>query len=198
MRTHAKKYKNISMRLNKFIWVACLALVLAGCGAKKKVAETKPEEVQPAVPAWHTCLIQNARATVTRGGDRLSAQLTMQAVRDSLAVISVMPMLGMEMLRIEATPIEVIVIDKLHAQYGQATYADINRKLTPSMNWDIMQQLCSAELPTGDQRARLVYQFGKETIELVIDYPPRQLDVPIRISHLPLTKYKKADISKWL
>ena len=122
----------------------------------------------------------------------------MQTVRDSLAVISVMPMLGMEMLRIEATPLEVIVIDKLHAQYGQATYADINRKLTPSMNWDVMQQLCSAELPTGDQKARLVYQFGKETIELVIDYPPRQLDVPIRISHLPLTKYKQADISKWL
>ena len=173
-------------------------MMLAGCGAKKKAAETKPEEVQPAVPVWETCVIQNARATVIRGGDRLSAQVTMQTVRDSLAVISVMPMLGMELLRIEATPLEIIAIDKLHAQYGQATYAELNRKLTPSINWDIIQQLCSAELPTGPERGRLAYRFGDETLELVIEYPARQLDIPVRIGHLPLGRYTKVNISKWL
>jgi len=178
-----------------------LLLVLTGCGAKKKATKGTIEGVEPnepPKPAWVTCVIQNARATVIRGGDRLTAQITMQTVRDSMAVISIMPMLGMEMLRVEATPEEVIAIDKIHAQYGKATYVDLNRKLTPDISWEIMQQICSAELPTGSEKARLAYQFGKETIELIIEYPQRQLDVPVRVAHQPLNRYSQADISKWL
>ncbi len=150
------------------------------------------------MPTWHTCLIQGAQATVTTENDRISAAVTMQVVRDSMLVISVMPMLGMEMLRVEATPLEVIAIDKIHGQYATATYAELNRKLTPSLNWDILQQLCSAELPTGDQKARLQYMFGDDTIEIVINYSPRQLDVPVRVMNIPTKRYTKVDISKWL
>lgn len=171
----------------------CAALVLVGCGTKKKLVSTTPE-----VPSWHTCLIQSARATITTSSDRLASTITMQTVRDSMLIISVTPMLGMEMLRIEATPTEVTAIDKIHGQYAVATYAELNRSLTPTLNWDILQQLCSAELPTGSEKARLQYIFNDETIELVIDYVPRKLDVPVRVFHQRLDKYNKVDISKWL
>ena len=149
-------------------------------------------------PAWHTCLIQGARATVATSNDRLSANVTMQTVHDSMIVISVMPLLGMEMMRIEATPLEVIAIDKLHGRYAKATYADINRRLTPSLNWDVLQQICTGELPLGEQKARLMYTFGDQLIELVIDYPTRQLDVPVKVNNIRLNKYTEVDISKWL
>jgi hypothetical protein len=115
-----------------------------------------------------------------------------------MLVISVMPMLGMEMLRVEATPLEVIAIDKLHGRYAKATYADINRRLTPSLNWDVLQQIATAELPLGEQKARLMYTFGDQLIELVIDYPARQLDVPVKVNHARLNKYTEVDITKWL
>ncbi len=197
MQQVSKKYKVISMRLNKYIVFLAVALVLASCGTKKKVVEVQ-EPVVENVPTWHTCLIQGAQATVSTETDRISAAVTMQVVRDSMLVISVMPMLGMEMLRVEATPLEVIAIDKIHGQYATATYAELNRKLTPSLNWDILQQLCSAELPTGDQKARLQYMFGDDTIEIVINYSPRQLDVPVRVMNQPTKRYTKVDISKWL
>lgn len=171
-----------------------LALLLASCGTKKKVVTP----TAPAEPQWHTCLIQGAKATVIRNDERVSATVTMQTVRDSMIVISVMPMFGMEMMRLEATPLEVTGIDKLHGQYAQATFAELNRKLQPQMNWDILQQLCTAELPTGNQRGRLMYLFGDETLELIIDYVPRQLDVPVRVYNLPTAKYTKIDITKWL
>lgn len=196
-RNIAKKYKVISMRFNKYIVLLAALFVLASCGTKKKIVESQ-EPVVENVPTWHTCLIQGAQATVTTENDRISAAVTMQVVRDSMLVISVMPMLGMEMLRVEATPLEVIAIDKIHGQYASATYAELNRKLTPSLNWDILQQLCSAELPTGDQKARLLYMFGDDTIEVVINYSPRQLDVPVRVMNIPTKRYTKVDISKWL
>ena len=122
----------------------------------------------------------------------------MQTVHDSMIVISVMPMLGMEMMRVEATPTQIIAIDKLHGRYAKATFADLNRRLTPSLNWDILQQLCTAELPTGPEKARLVYTFGKEHLELILNYTPRKLDVPVRMTNQRLTKYTEIDVSKFL
>ena len=181
------------MRLKHIFIVFSSCLLLVGCGVKKKVAVN-----ETAMPTWHTCLIQNARATVITNEDKLSANVTMQTVHDSMLVVSIMPMLGMEMLRLEATPMELIAIDKIHGRYAQTTYAELNKKLTPSLNWDELQQLCTAELPTGEERARFAYIFGEQTIELVIDYNPRKLDVPVRVMNQKLDKYTKVDISKWL
>lgn len=187
------------MRFDKYIAIVFASLLLAGCGTKKTVVENKvPEPVAPAPPAWHTCAIQGARATVNKDGTTFSSSITMQTVRDSMLVISVAPMFGIEVYRLEATPFGVVGFDKLHGQYAKATYAEINRKLTPSLNWDVLQQLCSAELPTGDQRARLLYTFGDDTIELIVDYAPRRLDGQVRVNSLPVDKYTQVDISRWL
>ena len=186
------------MRSKITILVLCSALLLlAGCGAKKNVSrQTSEPEVQ--VPTWHTCLIQGARVQVTTNGQQFSSSVTMQTVHDSLLVISVTPIFGMEMFRLEATPTELIAIDKIHAQYAKAGYAEVNRKLTPSVNWDVLQQLCSAELPTGAERARLYYSYGDDQIELIVDYTPRRIDVPVKVNNLRVSNYTQVDISKWL
>lgn len=130
--------------------------------------------------------------------DKLSSAVTMQTVHDSMIVISVTPMFGMEMMRVEATPTEIIAIDKLHGRYAKATFADLNKQLTPSFNWEILQQICTAELPTGDKKARLLYTFSGKTIELILDYPPRKIDVPVKMTKQRLTKYTEIDVSKFL
>ncbi len=183
------KYKSIFIVLSS-------ALLLCGCGAKKKAVQ--PAEPKPVVPTWHTCLIQGAQATVMMGEDKLSSPVTMQTVHDSMIIISVMPVFGMEMMRVEATPTQILAIDKVHGRYARGTFADLNRQLTPSLNWDILQQICTAELPTGPEKARLVYSFGKKQIELVLSYPPRKIDVPVKMTNQRLNKYTEIDVSKFL
>ena len=185
------------MKRFKYIVLLLAAVVLAGCGTKRKV-QPQPAVVTPAEPAWHTCLIQNAQIKLIRDGEQYSSPATMQTVRDSMLVISVMPMLGMEVLRLEATPTQLTAIDKLHGQYAVTTYEALNNKLTPALTWEILQQMASAELPTGDQKARLQYALGNETVELVIDYTPRRLDVPVRVNAMRVDRYTKIDISRWL
>lgn len=170
------------------------ALTLTGCGVKKKaVSEPKASE-----PTWHTCLMQGGKATITLGGNKYSGTVDMQTVRDSMLVISVMPVLGIEMVRFEATPLELTGINKIDGTYATATYAELNRSLTPSLNWDILQQVCAGELPTGAETARLFYLLGDQEIELKISYPARRLDVPVRVKHQNVSRYKKIDITKWL
>ena len=81
------------MKQTRYIVFLLAVLLLAGCGVKKKaVSEQSSAVSEPEVPAWHTCLIQNARATVITDDDRLTANVTMQTVHDSKLVISIMPM----------------------------------------------------------------------------------------------------------
>lgn len=192
MRTQHRLYKIHTV----FYLIA--ALMLVGCGTSKRAVGGKQAVVEPEVPKWHTCLIQNAKATIVKDGEMISANVTMQTVRDSMLVISIMPMLGLEMIRLEATPAEVIGIDKIHGQYAKATFAELNRQLTPQISWEILQQLCSAELPTGAEKARLQYSLGDEHVELIVNYPERKTDVPVRVQHIRIDKYTQMDISKWL
>ena len=174
------------------VWTLC-AVLLMSCGTKKKAVTPQPE-----IPTWHTCLIQGARATVQTGSEQYNASVNLQVVRDSMAVISIMPFLGIEMMRLEATPMELIGIDKMNGRYAQASYAELNRLLTPAINWDVLQQLCAAELPTGKERARLQYRLGDEIIELIVDYNEPKFDVPVRMNRQRLDKYTQIDITKWL
>jgi len=176
-----------------------MALFFAGCGAKRAAINSSTEDTEPQLPEWHTCLIQGAKATIRINDEQYAANITMQTVRDSMLVINVMPVFGIEMMRMEATPLEIIGIDKFHGQYIETSFAELNRKLSPSLNWDVLQQLCTAELPTGSQRARLVYSFGEDVVELVVIYPEnRMTDVPVRVSNQPLNRYTRIDVSRWL
>ena len=178
--------------------VLLAALTLVSCGVKKQTVAVSGEGlVVSEPPAWHTCL-QSARAIVYTETNKIAANVTMQTVRDSMLVISVMPMLGIEMARLEATPEELIAIDKVHNVYATATYKELNKKLTPKITWKQLQQLASAELPTGDETAHLQYIFDDKTIDLTIYYTPRKTDVPVKMNGLRLNKYTKIDISKWL
>ena len=151
---------------------------------QKQSAETLTEEET----LWHTCLIQGAKATLTMDGKTISANCTMQVVRDSMLVISVMPMLGIEVYRLEATPDELIAIDKLNHQYLKTDYARINRYVTPSLTWEDLQQIASNEVQGGPF---IGYAIGEKTIALKITYPEKQTDVPVRMLHIDLSRYEQ-------
>ena len=146
--------------------------------------ETPTEEEKP----WHTCLIQGAKATLTMDEQTITANCTMQVVRDSMLVISVMPMLGIEVYRLEATPDELIAIDKLNHQYLKTDYARINRYVTPSLTWEDLQQIASNEVQGGPF---IGYAIGEKTIALKITYPEKQTDVAVRMLHIDLSRYEQ-------
>ena len=170
-----------------------------GCHTQKHLpAPDTAEATQAAEPQWYSCLIQNAQAVVTLGNETMRATCTMQTIRDSALVISITPMLGIEMFRVEATPTQVIGIDKIHRQYAVATYDGINRYLSPALTWNNLQDLATAELPTGDKEAFVGYTAGKQTIMLRITYPERLLDIPVRTKAANLSRYQQIDIRQLL
>ena len=165
------------------------AIGFTSCRTQRAAVQPQPtemptEEEKP----WHTCLIQGAKATLTMDEQTITANCMMQVVRDSMLVISVMPMLGIEVYRLEATPEELIAIDKLNHQYLKTDYARINRYVTPSLTWEDLQQIASNEVQGGPF---IGYAIGEKTIALKITYPEKQTDVAVRMLHIDLSRYKQ-------
>ncbi len=173
---------------------------LSGCHTQKVLPKTEQTTVvEEETPKWHTCLVQNAQGILTLHGQTITANCTMQAVRDSLVVLSIMPMLGIEMVRIEATPEKVIGIDKMNRQYAAMTYDEINSLLSPTLSWSDLQALASGEMPSETEGEAFVgYSAMGQTVMLRVIYPAIQKDVPVRAVHLNLSRYQEKTLTDLL
>lgn len=197
----------MSKSLNKIfvlLFVLGTILMISSCASKKKIAQTSTEakeEIKEEVkqPSWHTTLIPGAEATITADKQSIRATCQLQVVRDSMLVISVMPMFGIETHRLEATPDSLFVIDKLGRQYGAVDFATINQYITPQVSWNDLQEMVSGENAKSETEIyRWSYSAKGHTATLSLRYNVIQRDVPMRIVRLNTARYKKIDPKTFL
>lgn len=188
----------MKLSLNKLFALLCVLLVLAGCRSKQAVAPTPMEEAKPVI-AWHTCLIENAEATVYMGQSSYRSSVTMSTTIDSLIILSVTPMLGIELFRLEATPERIVVVDKMQRRYLSCTYEEANRYITPAVTYADLQMMASGEIIVPEQAIqRYTYSALGQTVGLSISYPVRQLDVAIRQRRIDTTRYLQVSIEQFI
>ena len=179
----------MKLSITNIVTTIGIALLLVSCQAKKAVVTTQPTK-QSAQPTWHTRLTRNAQATASIDNQIYQAKCSMWAVNDSLTIISVQPMLGIEMFRLEATPKTIIVIDKINHRYVQTDYAEINRFCRPKMTYTLLQETAvgKGDIPERNQADYTFTALGK-TLTLRITYPATQTNVPVNTRQQNLTQY---------
>ena len=189
----------MKLSITNIVTTIGIALLLVSCQAKKAVVTTQPTKQQPAQPTWHTRLTRNAQAIASIDNQTYQAKCSMWAVNDSLTIISVQPMLGIEMFRLEATPKTIVVIDKINHQYVQTDYAEINRFCRPKMKYTLLQEIAvgKGDIPERNQADYTFAALGK-TLTLHLAYPATQTDVPINTHQQDVTKYQKQTIAELL
>lgn len=188
----------MKLSLNKIILCLTAVLALAACRSKQVVTPAPVEEPKPAI-TWHTCLVENAEGTVYVGKDTYRSSITMSTTLDSLIILSVTPMLGIELFRLEATPEEVVVVDKMQRRYIRCSYEDINRYVIPAVTYSDLQLMASGEVLVPEQpQGRYTYSALGKTIGLSITYPVRQLDTPIRQRRIDTTRYQLLSIEQFI
>lgn len=185
-----KKWSNNTLAT---LLIMLVGVVVCSCASKKKLAERAAVKTEQQAPSWHTVSVPAAEAKVTAGSQNISADCQMMVVRDSMLTISVMPMLGIEMLRIEATPDSICVIDKLNRRYAIADYASINRMLTPQLTWEALQQMVSGDKLTDNEWKTFTYSAMGYTATIRLRYNTIHKDVPIRINTVKTARYTRID-----
>jgi len=129
------------MKLRYIAFLIVVCTLLGGCASKKKVATdtttkttktTRKASIQErtiaAQPDFTSVLAQKAKLSINYQQRQISASATISLIRDSIFIMSVQPLLGIELVRLEVTPDEVVMIDKLNHRYVQLTMAELQQK----------------------------------------------------------------------
>lgn len=178
-----------------------IVLLISGCAAKRQTTATIPQPETHIVeaPKPHTALTQGARVNVVWNEKQMSATCTVMAVRDSMIAISVRAWLGIEVVRIEVTPEELVVFDKLNHQYSHGRWDKYGQLTEPEIKYQDLEALAFGELcEKQNTMARLEYKYGKMQIQLSVDMPNTEYNEPIQIRQLDSSRYTEVKIENIL
>ncbi|MBQ0119180.1 MAG: DUF4292 domain-containing protein [Bacteroidales bacterium] len=166
-----------------------LAVLLASCGAQKGMK--KPKHL--------TAEVKKAQLHIEMDDKQYDLTASMQTVANSYAVLSITPLLGIEMARVEAMKDSVWVIDKIHRKYAVVPYGQLNLVLTPNVHLRNLEDIVMGTgLKEGEKTQTLRYKALTHTIKVNITYPTIIYDKPMTIRHQDLSRYQRVPIQKLL
>lgn len=169
------------MKTNKIIiLLAAAAIALAGCNSQKKLAKSntteethktvviKKKSVQQraieAQPDFASVYADKVKFAVTYQQKNVSANGNISLIKDSICIISVQPLFGIELVRLEVTPQEVTLVDKLNKRYVQMTYPEIEQQVGLPITFEDVQNILMARMVVlGKPQSHLYSNAAKAT-----------------------------------
>lgn len=173
------------MQINKHILPALLAvclLVLSACSVSKHTTTR------------YQTMTQRAQVTMQLDQHQYTLGCTMRNWHDELIVLSVQPMLGIEMVRIEATQDSIWVFDKMNRRYAAMDYASINRIIQPKVSYRMLQDFCNMPITPKKDKAEMVFTSGKHRLTVGCKYSNREYNTLQAPTQTKTTRYKQVDL----
>lgn len=161
-----------------YILIGVLAAgMLAGCASKKKVVKEQPkttvvkkktieERAIEAQPDFTSVVAQKAKFNINYQQRQYNANGTITLVKDSILIISVQPLLGIELLRLEATKEDVRLIDKMNRRYDSMTYEQISKQVGVTLTYDDLQAIAMNRVVRLDKQ-RFLYNIDEKTLAVL-------------------------------
>ncbi len=161
-----------------YILISVLAAgLLAGCASKKKVVKEQPkttvvkqktieERAIEAQPDFTSVVAQKAKFNINYQQRQFNANGTITLVKDSILIISVQPLLGIELLRLEATKEDVRLIDKMNRRYDSMTYEQVSKQVGVTLAYDDLQAIAMDRVVKLDKQ-RFQYSIDEKTLAVL-------------------------------
>lgn len=124
--------------------VCLLVLLLSACTTKRAV-------VKSVVPQEGRYLSSKLQVNIPGGGGSMTAGGTMKMHEGDRVQISVlMPIFRNEIARLEVTPDEVLLVDRMNKRYVRASLKELKGILPKEVNYSALEKLLfAASLPNG-------------------------------------------------
>ena len=151
--------------------LAVLSLVLMGCNNQKRLTKTEGNEPKKEVvkqktiqqraieaqPDFQSVNALKARFQLTYQRKSVAANGTIAMIKDSICIISLQPVLGIELFRLELTPAEVLIVDKMNRRYVQMSYAEISEAVKMPITFADAQNVLMARMVVLGQPQSVLY-----------------------------------------
>lgn len=160
------------MNWNKYLFIIIICtVILSSCKtitktttAQPAVETTSTNELFAAIQAQElqfSTISARLNVALTLPGNSLSSRVDLKILRDSALLLSVQPLLGIEVFRIKLTPDSVKAIDRLNHRYFADNYANMKGKATIDFNFYNLQALFTNRPFFPGQKIVLPSQFKK-------------------------------------
>lgn len=143
-------------KLLYYLSVAVVIVTMAACSSSRKLGRTPTigglsgtdymEKVISQTPQWQNITAKAALILDmgTKGNTKVNATLRIR--RGEVIRLSVAPLLGIEVARMDITPDNVLLIDRLNKRYVKVSFAELSNLAHAELNFDILQSLFMNEL----------------------------------------------------
>jgi len=169
-------------RLTIWVFILCVA-ALSSC------------RVQKDVPTRYHTLTQRATTTLVLDEHRYSMSCTVQLWRNELVVISLQPMLGIEMARVEASKDSVWVFDKMNRRYAVLSYHDAAHKIHPVPSYKMIQDFVTEPVtPKKSAKVSKTFTAGEHRLQVDCSFSSREYDTLKKPSRQDTRKYKRVSL----
>lgn len=159
-------------------------LLLCSCATRRQAEPRR----------YHT-LTQKAHTTLRFDQREYSMNCSMQIWRNELIVLSLQPMLGIEMFRMEASKDSVVLIDKMNHRYTSLAYNWVETDVLPTPSFKMIQDFVTTpqkkhEKASSDQ----TFKVGNHTIGLKCKFSQREYNTLADPKRMNLKKYKRVSL----
>ena len=143
-------------KLLYYLSVTVVIVTMAACSSSRRLGRTPTigglsgtdymEKVISQTPQWQNI---TAKAALnldmgTKGNAKVNATLRIR--RGEVIRLSVAPLLGIEVARMDITPDNVLLIDRLNKRYVKVSFAELSRLANAELDFDVLQSLFMNEL----------------------------------------------------
>lgn len=141
--------------LNELLFLSLLVVLITSCRSSKmadtsaglaEMSEMKYlEEIISSTPSFDT-FTSKVRLNVHLNGKDMSVNGTLKMKKDELIQLSIVPMLGIEVARLEITKDNVLIIDRMNKQYVSAPISILKFLANADVDFYTLQSLFFNEL----------------------------------------------------
>lgn len=132
--------------MKRIVYLLLLVLALAGCKSSKRLAS--PEAALP-VSEYLASRLQLTIPGKNGGSMSVGGTLKMKA-RERIQISLLMPILRTEVVRVEVTPDEVLLVDRMNRRFVRATKKELKDVLPKNADFARLEKLLrDASLPGG-------------------------------------------------
>ena len=117
-------------RIQNILLIIIVLLMMVGCASKRTATVTSKQD-----------LSMRAKISLTLDKHNYQTSCVVKMWKNELIILSVLPMLGIEMFRLEASADGVVVIDKLNRRYTELNYEELNAYTPRKISFKMLQML---------------------------------------------------------
>jgi hypothetical protein len=140
-------------------------------------------------------LSQKANATLHFDQRQFTMGCTVQTWRNELIVLSLQPMLGIEMVRVEATPDSVWVFDKMNRRYTTLSYDWAKQAVSPAPTFKMIQDFVTSPIsPKKEAKSKMSFEVDSHKIAIECAFSQREYNTLKATKRLDTNKYKRVSL----